>query len=127
MKRLVVTIVGGALLLCGIAALVLPGPGMIVCVGGLALLATQYRWARGLLGWARERAREGVERTGSNPLLAAATILCGLGMIALGIAAILIELPLLNTATGSLIIAGGLFLVVSTSWACYRQAIAANR
>ena len=44
-----VTVVGGALLLAGIAALVLPGPGILLCVVGLAALATEYAWAqRGL-------------------------------------------------------------------------------
>lgn len=37
---------GAALILAGVALLVLPGPGLLVIVAGLALLATEYAWAR---------------------------------------------------------------------------------
>jgi len=36
---------GWLLVLIGLAALVLPGPGLLVLFAGLALLATQYEWA----------------------------------------------------------------------------------
>jgi len=68
-KRMAVTVVGGLLLLAGIATLVLPGPGMVLCAAGLTLLGTQYTWARNSVGWAKHQARQGVERTGSSRLL----------------------------------------------------------
>ncbi len=37
---------GWALLAVGTALLVLPGPGIPLILGGLALLAREYRWAR---------------------------------------------------------------------------------
>ena len=48
-RRLVVTLIGGTVLVLGIALLVLPGPGTVVIVVGLAILATEWVWARRLL------------------------------------------------------------------------------
>ncbi|HEY3754372.1 MAG TPA: PGPGW domain-containing protein [Pseudonocardiaceae bacterium] len=46
---------GWALLAAGGAMLVLPGPGLLVIAGGLALLATEYTWAARLLGNVKQR------------------------------------------------------------------------
>ena len=54
MKRIAVTVAGGVLLIVGVALLVLPGPGMVLCAAGLAVLATEYEWARHSVGWAKE-------------------------------------------------------------------------
>jgi hypothetical protein len=49
-KRVVVTIVGGLVLLVGLAGLLLPvPPGWALIVVGLGILATEYVWARRLL------------------------------------------------------------------------------
>lgn len=44
-KRLVVLTAGLAVLGAGIAMLALPGPGMVVIILGLAILATEFAWA----------------------------------------------------------------------------------
>lgn len=44
-KRVLVEGAGWLLVLLGIAALVLPGPGLLALFAGLALLSTQYSWA----------------------------------------------------------------------------------
>ena len=44
-KRVVVEALGWILVLVGIAALVLPGPGLLALFAGVALLATQHQWA----------------------------------------------------------------------------------
>jgi uncharacterized protein (TIGR02611 family) len=44
-KRILVEGLGWILVLVGIAALVLPGPGLLALFAGVALLATQYEWA----------------------------------------------------------------------------------
>ena len=41
-----VSVVGATVLLIGIALLVLPGPAFVVIPVGLAILATEYAWAR---------------------------------------------------------------------------------
>ncbi len=44
-KRIVLESLGWVLVAFGIAALVLPGPGLLAIFAGMALLATQYEWA----------------------------------------------------------------------------------
>ena len=55
-KRIAITIIGGLIVLLGIAMLVLPGPGLLVIIAGLAILATEYVWAERLLLMAKEKA-----------------------------------------------------------------------
>jgi hypothetical protein len=45
LKRFAVESLGWILVLAGIAALILPGPGLLMLFAGMALLATQYEWA----------------------------------------------------------------------------------
>jgi tellurite resistance protein TerC len=45
-RRVIVAVVGATVLLIGVALLVLPGPAFIVIPIGLAILATEYAWAR---------------------------------------------------------------------------------
>ena len=45
---------GFALVIAGIFMLVLPGPGIVTIILGLALLAREFRWARRLLDRARQ-------------------------------------------------------------------------
>lgn len=52
---LLVTIVGGVVLTLGILMLVLPGPGIIVILLGVAILSKQYSWPRRVLDWVREK------------------------------------------------------------------------
>ena len=48
-KRYAVTIAGFGVLAIGAALLVLPGPGLLLIVVGLAILATEYVWAHRLM------------------------------------------------------------------------------
>lgn len=52
-RRVIVSVVGASVLLIGIALLVLPGPAFVVIPLGLAILATEYAWARRWLKKAR--------------------------------------------------------------------------
>jgi UPF0716 family protein affecting phage T7 exclusion len=55
-KRIGVTIGGFSLLLAGGIMLVTPGPGLITIAAGLAILATEYAWARRMLDNVKQRA-----------------------------------------------------------------------
>jgi uncharacterized protein (TIGR02611 family) len=57
-KRIAVTVAGFAVLLAGIALLVLPGPGWLLIFIGLAILATEYVWAERLLKTAKRKAEQ---------------------------------------------------------------------
>lgn len=48
------TVAGAVLLVAGLAMLVLPGPGLLVLVAALTLLAVDYVWARRLQARAAE-------------------------------------------------------------------------
>jgi hypothetical protein len=56
-KRFAMTILGFGLLGLGAAMVVLPGPGLLFVVAGLAVLATEYVWARRLLVRAKKEAK----------------------------------------------------------------------
>lgn len=45
-RRVVIAIVGGCMVLVGIAMIVLPGPAFIVIPAGLGVLALEFAWAR---------------------------------------------------------------------------------
>jgi len=61
-RRIVILIVGMTVLLIGIAMLVLPGPAVVVIPIGLAILATEYAWARRWLRIIKESAEKGAEK-----------------------------------------------------------------
>jgi uncharacterized protein (TIGR02611 family) len=69
LRRLVIAVVGGTVVLIGIVMIVFPGPAIIVIPAGLAILATEFVWARRLLRRFREKAERIVERArpGSPP------------------------------------------------------------
>ena len=45
LKRAVLEVLGWGLVAAGIAAIFLPGPGLLMLFGGLAILSKQYEWA----------------------------------------------------------------------------------
>ena len=53
--RIVVGVIGLAVLGVGILAIPYPGPGWAIVFVGLAILATEFDWARRLLSYTRER------------------------------------------------------------------------
>jgi tellurite resistance protein TerC len=55
-RKLVVLVVGGTALLIGVVMLVTPGPGVVGILAGLAILATEFVWARTLLRRMKQRA-----------------------------------------------------------------------
>jgi uncharacterized protein (TIGR02611 family) len=61
-RRIAAIAGGGILLVTGIALLVLPGPGIPLIIAGLALLSTQFEWARRLRDWMRQRVRAATSR-----------------------------------------------------------------
>ena len=55
-KKIVVAVIGGTVLLLGIALIFLPGPAFLVIPAGLAILATEFVWARHWLQKVRDMA-----------------------------------------------------------------------
>jgi uncharacterized protein (TIGR02611 family) len=115
-KKSAVTILGIALLAVGLAMMVLPGPGILVIVAGLAVLATEYVWARSLLDKARTQAEKAQEAAVASRVRTAATVLFALGMIGLGVAMLVADLdvPFWSGITGSVLIVTALILLTTT-------------
>lgn len=56
-KRAVAVVTGATLLVAGLALLFLPGPGIVVLALALAILGTEFVWARRLLRRVRREAK----------------------------------------------------------------------
>jgi uncharacterized protein (TIGR02611 family) len=61
-RVVVITVFGGVLVLAGLAMLVLPGPGLLVIIAGLAVLATEFVWARSILERTKVTAKAGLDK-----------------------------------------------------------------
>ncbi|MEO5652224.1 MAG: PGPGW domain-containing protein [Marmoricola sp.] len=84
-KRVVLEAAGWLLVVVGLAALVLPGPGLLALFAGVALLATQYEWAERRLEPVKKRAmRAAADSVKSWPRILLSTLgvlwLIGLGI-----------------------------------------------
>ncbi len=54
-KKFAVALIGGTIIVLGFAFFVLPGPGFLFVIVGLAVLATEFAWAKGLLEKAKQK------------------------------------------------------------------------
>jgi hypothetical protein len=118
MKTVVVAVLGGLLTLAGIGLLVLPGPGFVLVAAGLAVLATQFDWAKKPLDYAKEKAQDGLEEVGKSPWRAIGAGLCALVLVVLGVLVLVgVDLPFVNAFTAVLLILSGIFLVGTVVYA----------
>jgi hypothetical protein len=109
---LVTAVVGGLLTLTGIALLVLPGPGMVLVALGLALLATEFAWARKPLGYARNRAEAGVRQVGRHRTSALMALTCAAALAGTGVVRLSgFSVPFVSELTAVLLVVSGIFLV----------------
>ena len=84
-KRVVLEGLGWLLVLAGIAALVLPGPGLIAIFAGLVLLSQQYEWAERRLEPVRIKAMQGAAESVESWPRIAVSALVGLALIGFGV------------------------------------------
>jgi uncharacterized protein (TIGR02611 family) len=109
--RGVIGVVGVLVLAVGIVTIPYPGPGWAIVFLGLGILATEFSWARRLLGYARERYDrfmawfwlQGLWIQILGALFTAAvvmTTLWVLGAVAWGAGLVGIEWPWLNSPLG---------------------------
>jgi hypothetical protein len=111
-RRILVTVVGLALCVAGVGLLILPGPGLLLLLAGLVLLANEYPWARRMSAPVRRQAIRSAEQSVASPLRISVTALCGLALVAAGIIWILVpSLPFGGVATGASLIVSGLLLL----------------
>lgn len=119
-RRLSFLIVGWTLVLLGIAALVLPGPGLLTILAGVLVLAREYTWAERRVEPLKRRAFDAAEQsvqTWPRVLVSAASacILVLVGVVwgvdpEIGtFGPVGPRLPFGGWGTGAAIIASGLF------------------
>jgi uncharacterized protein (TIGR02611 family) len=63
-KRIVVGVIGTAVIIAGLFMLVLPGPGILTVVAGLAILASEFDWAERWMHRLRDRAEAAAKKSG---------------------------------------------------------------
>lgn len=61
-RRIVVAVIGGSVVLLGVAMILLPGPAIIVIPIGLGILGLEFTWARRWLRKLRATASDMVKR-----------------------------------------------------------------
>ena len=61
-RRVVIFVIGGTVLLFGVVLIFTPGPAILVIPIGLAILATEFIWARKLLSKVKEKIKLGKEK-----------------------------------------------------------------
>lgn len=84
-RRVALETVGWVLVVAGIAALVLPGPGLLSIFAGLVLLSQQYDWAEKRLEPVKERAlKAAAESVETWPRIVFSTLIA-LALIAAGV------------------------------------------
>jgi uncharacterized protein (TIGR02611 family) len=81
--RVLIGVIGGAIVIGGIALIPLPGPGWLIVFAGLAVLATEFAWAGRLLDYARAKVRGWTDWVTEQSVLVRAAIGLG-GLLAVG-------------------------------------------
>lgn len=88
--RVLVGLVGALVVACGLAAIPLPGPGWLVVIAGLFVLATEFVWAERLLHFTRRHVARWTEWVGAQPVwvraavaLVTAAFVCGVLVVTL--------------------------------------------
>jgi hypothetical protein len=78
-RKLIVAVMGSTVVLFGLALVILPGPAVVVVPLGIAILATEFAWARRLVrrggavwerarGWRWRREESAEESSNHDPI-----------------------------------------------------------
>jgi uncharacterized protein (TIGR02611 family) len=82
--RVVVGVVGGAIVIGGLALVPLPGPGWVIVFLGLAVLATEFVWADRLETFARNQVKAWTAWLGGQALWVRVAFGLGTAIVVLG-------------------------------------------
>ena len=67
MWRIIIGIFGGGITVAGAVALIGPGPGILILLAGLGILATEFAWAGQVMMHTKRIAAKAAQRTGMKP------------------------------------------------------------
>ena len=117
LRRIAITVVGIVILAVGVVLLVAPGPGLLVILLAMIVLAIEYKWARRHLAAVRARARSAADKAAASRVATASAILFGISVIGLGGVLIFTDvLPLSGVGTGASVALGGLTVLATTAY-----------
>lgn len=108
---------GVVLIAVGVVLLVLPGPGMLLLLAGLVLVARAVPAFARFVEPVRAKAMQGVEASVASGWRIAGSVLAGLGLIAAGVVAVAVPtLPMAGWPTGVSLVLSGLILLGLLVW-----------
>ncbi len=111
-KRVAALVGGGLVLIVGIVLLVLPGPGLLLVLGGLIILAREFPAVEKYVDPVQDRAMKAAEDSVSSPLRIAGSVLAGIVLLAAGVVwGLFPTLPLGGWPTGSSLVLSGIVLL----------------
>jgi len=84
-KRVLLEVVGWLLVLAGLAAILLPGPGLLLLAAGLFVLSQQYEWAEKRVDPILDRALIGAAIGVESLWKVVLSLLFALGLVAFGV------------------------------------------
>ena len=62
--RIIIGVVGGSVTVAGAIDLVGPGPGILIVLAGLGILATEFAWAARMMVYTRTYAQKAADKAG---------------------------------------------------------------
>lgn len=117
-RKIVLTIVGGAVTVLGLIMMVAPGPGLIVIVLGLWILAQEFDWAERRLDKIQDKAMEAVQASGRS---LPRTLIAVAGALAMIVGGVLYglneEWPYSSWSTAGTIVFSGVVATATAIWA----------
>lgn len=127
LKRVLVAVSGAVLLAVGVVLLVLPGPGLLLVLAGLLVLASEFPAVERYVQPVRTRAMQGAEQSVATPLRIAGSAAVGALLIAAGVEWGLVDwLPLHGWSTGTSLMLSGVVVFALLIWS-YRRVRARRR
>jgi uncharacterized protein (TIGR02611 family) len=84
-KKAGAQLLGWTLVILGLAAMILPGPGLLLLFAGLAILSQQFTWAERRVEPVKRQAFKTAEEGVATPTRIVVSVLGGLLLIALGV------------------------------------------
>jgi hypothetical protein len=120
-KRVLMAVGGGLVLVIGVLLLVLPGPGLLLVLAGLLMLSSVFPKLNRYVEPVRKRAMKGMEDSVASPLRIAGSASVGLALVAAGLVwALVPSLPFGGWSTGSSLILSGLIVFGLLVWSYLR-------
>lgn len=111
-RRVAVTVVGVVLIAVGVLLLVLPGPGLLLVLAGLVVMANEYPWARRWTAPVRRQAIAAAKASVATRLRITWTAAVGLALVVAGIVWMTVPgLPFAGLGAGSSLILSGVILL----------------